>query len=186
MNTTIHPPKPHQRGDLKVVYADYDTMAARYAQAIRALDLDEAEEARFLDLDRFESFRRSLERRLRKTKLWDYAPDRRDEVKAAREFLEAWMHARIPYGETVWIPEDERESFWADGSRQLGVESYALRPHRLEIERVSERVSQLSHELEDWVGARIIAPTQRVRHLGERAAEAVLPARLRDVRLLRA
>jgi len=65
-----------------------DSEIVAYQKAIRALDLDEQEEKKFLDLTQLNTFRTQLEKRLKKTKLWNYAPDQREAVGSARSQLQ--------------------------------------------------------------------------------------------------
>jgi hypothetical protein len=70
---------------------------ARYWEAIRALDLDPQEEEQFLAFGELDTFRDRLARRLSRTKLWDYAPDQRDAVKEARNYLQDFIGVEISY-----------------------------------------------------------------------------------------
>ncbi len=62
---------------------------SQYLRAIEALELDPKERERFLRMEQLDRFRGQLEARLRKTKLWNYAPEQRDSVKEARAYLQA-------------------------------------------------------------------------------------------------
>jgi hypothetical protein len=109
---------------MRVIYADRETVARQYREAILALDMDEKKTVQYCEMDRVANFRSELEAQLRKTKLWDYAPEQREAVKAARTFLTHFLDAEIPYGETQFVPCDEAEAFLEDEVRMLGVESY--------------------------------------------------------------
>jgi len=69
----------------------------QYRYAIEALDLDEKEKARYMDVDQMDRFRLQLETRLRKTKLWNYAPHQRDAVKEARAYLQEMLGLESSY-----------------------------------------------------------------------------------------
>jgi len=68
-----------------------------YEEAIQMLDLSESEQALYLQVDQLDQFRLRLENRLRKTKLWNYAPEQREQVKAARACLQALLGFEIAY-----------------------------------------------------------------------------------------
>jgi hypothetical protein len=109
---------------MRVIYADQETVARQYREAILALDMDEKKTVRYCEMDRVANFRSELEAQLRKTKLWNYAPEQREAVKAARTFLTHFLATEIPYGETQFVPCDEAEAFLEDEVRMLGVLSY--------------------------------------------------------------
>lgn len=69
----------------------------RYREAIEALDLNEKENALYMDYDQMDRFRLQLETRLRKTKLWNYTPGQRDEVKEARAYLQNLLGVSASY-----------------------------------------------------------------------------------------
>ena len=168
--TVLHPHILHKdeaasEGDMMVVYQSRSAVADRYREAIRALDLKEAEAERFLDFDRLETFRRALEYRLDKAKLWNYAPDQRDEVKAARTFLKTLLATEIPYGETVFVPKEEIETFLADEANRFGVEAYyyCLQESLPHLDQARETVAQLGHRIETLM----TEPIHKVQHLAE-------------------
>jgi hypothetical protein len=73
----------------------YEEVLKRYQEAIRALDLDADEEQRFLAYNQLESFRKELQKRLERTKLWNYSPDQRDAVKEARAYLQDLLNTSV-------------------------------------------------------------------------------------------
>ena len=162
-------------GDMMVVYHTRHAVADQYRQAIRALDLGETEAERFSDFDRLESFRSALEHRLDKTKLWHYAPDQRDEVKAARSFLRTLLTAEIPYGETLFVPEDETETFLADEANRLGVKEYyyCVEEGGSHLDHARETVSGIGHRIEERVERLVTGPIHRVQHLAESVIDAI-------------
>jgi hypothetical protein len=65
-----------------------------YREAILTLDLNPREEARLLENENWESVRDTLQKRLEKVKLWHYAPDQREAVKAARTYLQNLLESQ--------------------------------------------------------------------------------------------
>jgi len=172
---TLQAEDPAGEGDLMVIYHTRETMERRYREAIRALELQEAEAERFGEPEQLEHFGRALEKRLDKVKLWHYAPEQRDEVKAARTFLRNFLSAEIPYGERRFIPADERESFWVDAASRFGVEGYyhchATREQPLE--QVRETIVQAGHRFEERLERLVTGPIHRVQHLAESVIDAI-------------
>ncbi len=166
---------PAGEGDLMVVYHTWETMKRRYDEAIRALELQEAEAERFGEPERLKTFHRALEKRLDKVKLWHYAPEQRDEVKAARTFLRSFLSVEIPYGEKRFIPADERESFWADAANRFGVEGYyhCLAAKTQPLEQVQGTIVQAGHRIEERVERLLTGPIHRVQHLAESVIDAI-------------
>ncbi len=70
---------------------------AAYQRAIRALDLDIDEERLFMNPDNLDRFRSQLVRRLKKTKLWNYPPEKRSTVKTARTQLQNILGVEVLY-----------------------------------------------------------------------------------------
>ena len=68
-----------------------------YQRAIRALDLDTEEESFFMDPDNLDLFRSQLIKRLKKTKLWNYPPEKRDAAKSARTRLQNFLGVEVLY-----------------------------------------------------------------------------------------
>jgi len=68
-----------------------------YRHAIQALDLDTNEETFFSDPDNLDLFRSQLIKRLKKTKLWNYPPEKRDAVKDARAQLQSFLGVDVLY-----------------------------------------------------------------------------------------
>ena len=68
-----------------------------YEEAIQMLDLSESEQNLYLQVDQLDRFRLRLENRLRKTKLWNFAPEQREQVKAARAYLQAFLGFEMAY-----------------------------------------------------------------------------------------
>ncbi len=177
-----------QEGDMMVVYHSREAMLEQYRRAIRALDLNETEQEHLLDPDRLDTFRQALEYRLEKTKLWNYAPEQREEVKAARAFLQTFLRADIPYAETLFVPGDEMEAFLADETLRFGAEEYyyCVNGSGLDLGYLRERVSELGHELEERIEALIFEPVHHVQQLGERAIGKIPSATIPQIRLMSA
>jgi len=174
--TVLHPHLLHKddtaaEGDMMVVYQSRRAIADQYRQAIRALDLNETEEERFLDFDHLETFRSALSYRLDKTKLWNYAPDQRDDVKAARTFLKTLLSTEIPYGETLFVPEEEIETFLAEETNRFGVEEYyyCLQDSVLHLDQAREAVAEFGHRIETLM----TEPIHKVQHLAETVIEKI-------------
>jgi len=96
------------KDDIPFIQAEFSQKASRdhqendpavvaYQRAIRALGLDEKEEKRFLDLMLLDTFRPQLEKRLKKTKLWHYAPEQREAVKSARKYLQDLLGVAVNF-----------------------------------------------------------------------------------------
>jgi hypothetical protein len=141
-------------GDLIVRYADEAALHARYRRAIRTLDWDASLEERFGDPTQAERFRDALMHRLQKVKLWNYAPEKRDDVKAARAFLRRYLTQKVPYGRIEVIGAEEMDDFLADEARRFGVETfhYAVAPeHALPWVDALEGVVMLGKEVETQI-----------------------------------
>ncbi len=175
----IEPDEAAQEGDMMVIYRTREAMADQYREAIRVLDLKESEEERFLDFDQIETFRKALAHRLERIKLWNYAPEQREEVKTARAFLRTFLRAKIPYAETLLVPVDEMEAFLADETLRFGAEEYyyCVNEAGLDQGHLRERVSKLGEELKE--------PMQHIQHLGERVIEKIPYPTIPQIRLMR-
>jgi hypothetical protein len=144
--------------EMRVVYQDEASIARQYTDAIRTLDLSEGETACYLELDRLATFRPALEHRLEKTKLWNYAPDQREDVKTARSFLTLFLAVDIPYGQTVYVPREETEGFLEDEACMLGVAEY---------HPAHKTLPQMGEALEQRIESLVAEPVHKVQHLAE-------------------
>jgi len=157
-----------QVGDLIVQYADAEALASQYRRAVRALELDEAIEARYLDLDRLESFQDDLKRQLTKVKLWNYAPQKRDDVRAARLFLRHYLNQTIPYGTMRTVHADEMEAFLMDEACRFGVARYyyAVEPaSALHLSDAVEGIVALGKAAETQVESTLKQTLKSAQHL---------------------
>lgn len=84
-------------GDTSPSSTEVSDTFRQYRQAIEALDLNENEKVLYLEISQMDRFRLQLETRLRKTKLWNYAPEQRDTVKEARAFLQEMLGLEMSY-----------------------------------------------------------------------------------------
>ncbi len=113
-----------QPGDMVVRYKTLQIVASDYRQAIRALDLSEEREEQYLQYNGQEAFRASLGRMLDGIKLWNYAPEKRDEVKSARTYLRHIAEATVEYGSEKLVRKDDIEDFFADEANIFAVAEY--------------------------------------------------------------
>ena len=161
-------------GDMMLVYQDRASVAQQYRQAIAMLDLNEADTRYLQNFDAIDTFRTQLEKQIDKTKLWNYAPQQREDVKKARTFLKNILSVEIPYGETVFVPAEEMEEFLADEVQCFGVAEYyyCTREQSL-LDPVRHQAARIGHTLEQGVEHFITEPVHRVQHLAENVIEKI-------------
>jgi hypothetical protein len=88
------------------------------------LDIEnEAEENIYLKIENLDSFKGMLINRLEKTKLWNYSPDIRGDVKRARNFLRDFLKYDVSYGYSVLVPAVEAEAFMTNEKNIFGIRS---------------------------------------------------------------
>jgi len=174
-------------GDMLVVYQDKASVAQQYRRAIAALDLDEADSNSLQNFYALDTFRAQLEKHVTKTKLWNYAPQQRADVKQARSFLQNILTLEIPYGETLLVSADEMEAFLADEAQCFGVAEYyyCTREQSL-LDPIRHQAARIGHTLEQGVEHFITEPVHRVQHLAENAIEKVPSPTIPSIQLLSA
>ncbi len=111
-------------GDIEIIYHTRESLVEMYVDSIFALDIEnEAEENMYLKVEDIDQFKGALISRLEKTKLWNYPPDVRNDVKKARDFLKGFMQYDVTYGISMLVPASEAEAFMADEKNRFGIRS---------------------------------------------------------------
>jgi hypothetical protein len=113
-----------QPGDMIVRYQGAQIVATNYRRAIRTLELPEAKEERYISFYEIDAMRSELAKMIDDIKLWNYAPRKREEVKAARAYLHQVLESSAEYGTESVILQDEIKGYFDDAGHNFAVAEY--------------------------------------------------------------
>jgi len=134
---------------LKVTYHTKEYLDQKYKRYLEVLEMKPMMSEIFIKKAKDPDASEALLDRLDKIKLWNFAPQKRDEIKEAREFVKNCITTDIPYGQTIYIENDDIDGFLDKSNNLFGVKSYEYQTKN--IPNINKIASIYSNEAKDQI-----------------------------------